>query len=180
MDHFTEMLKVKQRLGEARIEYYSTHVLFEPQWWTLLVIFIAFWFLWAKLHSRNEVRENIIVGLCAGIIATILDDLGTSFGLWAYKYFLIPNTPRLNAVNLSVIPVCYMLIFQWFKPWKSYILSLIILAFGASFISESVLEMVDIYAPFQWKHIYSFPIYILIGVVLKWIVDIISKLAKTN
>jgi hypothetical protein len=169
MSENNQILEIKQELVTIRVEYWLDHVLFSIQWWFLVAITIGFWIIGWKCLSRERLKEILLVGFAAGLIATLLDDLGTALILWSYKATILPFTPRLNPINLTVLPLCYMLLFQWFKSWKEYGLGLFILALVATFIAEPLFVRINIYDPINWSKMYSLPIYILIGIFLKWL-----------
>ncbi|RYD03459.1 hypothetical protein N752_19970 [Desulforamulus aquiferis] len=97
------------------------------------------------------------------------------FDLWDYKYQLVPLFDIFITYDMSIMPVIYMAIYQKFDKWKSFIIANTIVAAIFAFISEPLLVWLDFYLLLKWKYIYSFPIYIAIAIVLKWVMVCLKK-----
>lgn len=154
---------------------WTNHDLFSFQFWFLLVILLVPWFIWWKLVDRRRLAEILLYGLFVSTVVTILDELGSQINLWEYKYDIEPFFPRMIPVNLTAIPVFFMFVYQYFGEWKSFLKAIVVIAAAFSFIGEPVFAWLDIYKPFNWKLIYSFPSYILIAVLLRWLTKAIMK-----
>jgi len=68
-----------------------------------------------------------------------------------------------------------MLIYQYFTKWKPFITANIVSAAIFTFIGEPLFVMLGIYELIKWKHIYSFPIYIILAIIFKAILNSIMK-----
>lgn len=152
---------------EVTYQRWIEDVLFTFNWWFLLFLAIAPLFIWWKLIDKTRIMEIVFVGLTISLTATFLDTLGIIFSFWTYGYKVVQMVPMLNIVDLSLLPIFYMLIYQWFPKWKAYIVVLILLAAFGSFIAEPIFKWMKIYDLKTWKFIYSFPIYIAMGIGIK-------------
>lgn len=180
MDVFKEIIKLQKQLTDLEHQYWMDHVLFTFNWWLLLGIFIAPWLIWWKLVDKNRIREILLYGFVIMVLSSILDDLGIASLLWVYPYQLLQILDRLNAIDLTTLPVMYMLIYQYFPKWKSFFMAHVLLGFFSAFVAEPILVRMNIYMPLLWKFIYSFPIYIIMAMLVKWFTDQISQIAKSN
>lgn len=113
----------------------------------------------------------MLVGLMASTIALILDEIGLFLTLWAYAYQLAPFTNKLLTVDIAIIPVSYMLLYQYVRKWRPYLITLAVLSLFAVFVAEPIFGVLDIYILLGWEHWYSTPFYFLIGVFVKWMAD---------
>ena len=104
---------------------------------------------------------------------TILDELGAQLNLWEYPIDIEPLFPRMIPINLTVFPVIYMFIYQYFSEWKSFLMANAVLAAVLSFIAENIFEWLGMYELFKWENYYSFPVYIILAVFLKWLMKLI-------
>ncbi|MBA1334925.1 MAG: hypothetical protein HPY66_0546 [Firmicutes bacterium] len=102
--------------------------------------------------------EILVYGLLISTIVTVLDEVGCQLNLWEYRFDLEPLFPRLIPMNFTMLPVWYMLIYQYFTKWKPFITANIVSAAIFTFIGEPLFVMLGIYELIKWKHIYSFPI----------------------
>lgn len=172
MEKIEELIELKRQMSELRNTIWANEVLFSFNWWFLLVLAVVPWVIWwLFLSDKKKITTVLVFGLQMSVAATLLDDMGSYFLLWIYESQLAPFTPRLNPINLTVIPITYMLIYQNFSSWKSFLLALVILSFGASYIVEPIFTYMGIYKMLDWHYIYSFIIYIILGVINKLIVD---------
>lgn len=175
MDLFEETVKLQQQLTDLRLEYWQDHVLFSFNWWFLLVQMIVPWFIWWKLVDKTRLKEVLLYGFFIMMIASTLDELGVSFSLWDYRYQLVPVFSRINTVDITVLPFFYMLVYQWFPRWRSFFTAKVLFAAFYAFIGEPLYVWLGIYEMLNWSHVYSFPLYVLIGLAVKWIVERIKS-----
>jgi hypothetical protein len=172
---YEKVHETQMKLTELRIDHWMDYNLFTWQWWTLVLLSVIPWIIWWHLVDRKRIKEIMIFGLNVLILATILDAFGYELGLWGYPYKLIPLFSRQIPFDFSVIPVAYMLIYQYFLRWKTFFVAIVILSVIFSFIGEPFLIWIGIYQPISWKHIYSFPIYIVMALFLRGVTEIIVQ-----
>jgi len=145
--------------------------LFTIQWWMLLLVFIAPWIVWWKLVDKSRTGEILSYGLLVSLLSATLDETGIALHLWTYTKTLLPLCLQMKPPNISLLPVLYMLIYQYFPRWKSFIIAGTVMAAALAFLGEPFLIWFGIYQVFTWKHIYSFPLYIALAAGLKLLVD---------
>ncbi|MGJ9384667.1 CBO0543 family protein [Salipaludibacillus sp. CF4.18] len=166
-----DIIEVKENYTYSQKEHFFENVLFSYQWWILLIITIALWMIWVIVVDRKRIKSILVIGLSASTLALLLDDIGATLGFWVYPYNLYSSLDQLYTVDIAIVPVSYMLLYQYAKSWLAYSIFLILLAFFAVFVAEPAFVKVDIFIPLQWKLWYAGPIYVVIAVVLKWLVD---------
>ncbi len=173
-----EIVALQRQLTEFRFEQWRHEVLFTPQWWLLIFLLIAPWPIWIKLVDRKRILEISLFGSMVIGLITCLDAIGMELGLWGYKYKIAPLLPMLLAMDFSVLAVAHMLIYQYFRPWKSFLIALTISGFAFAFIGEPFMEYIGIYQRYGWEYIYSLPIYIGKAVVCRLLVTSLMKLNR--
>jgi hypothetical protein len=72
-------------------------------------------------------------------------------------------------VSMAVIPVAFMLIYQYLNGWKSYTLGLILLSAIIAFVMEPFLKWFGIYLPLSWPYTYAFLSAIGLGLISRWL-----------
>lgn len=162
--------EIQRHLLETNYHYWIEHVLLSFNWWFLLVLAIVPWILWWQIVDKKRLLEISFFGTLVMILAITFDTAGHSIVLWSYGYKLIQMAPSLSAIDLALLPVAYMLIYQLFPNWKSYIIVHVIFSAGGTFVVEPLFVRMGIYTLHGWEYIYSFPIYIAMGVVFKWLI----------
>ncbi|MCT2535986.1 hypothetical protein NC661_08690 [Aquibacillus koreensis] len=170
-----EIEKLHKQLTEMRLENYIHQDLFSLQLWLLLGCLIIPWFMWWFLVDREKLKQIWLFGSLMSILIYLLDGIGTELNLWSYPYQLLNFIPMLNPVDLSVLPVFHMLIYQYFSKWKNYIIANIITAILYAYLAEPLFVKLDIYKLTNWKYSYSIPIYILKAIFIKYILELILR-----
>lgn len=175
---FEQVLDAQNKSIQLQNQHWIKFELFTFQFWILIVILILPWVIWWKLVDKKRLLEIIIYGLIVSTFVTLLDEVGCQLNLWEYRYDIEPLFPRLIPMNFTMLPIAYMLIYQYFRKWKSFIIVNILAALFYAFIGESVFEFLDIYELLHWRNIYSFPIYIVLAIMSKIMLNAIMRAHK--
>ncbi len=165
------IVQIHSVFTEARIQHWLEYTLFTWQWWLLVALLITPWIVWGILIDKKRFTAIILLGVFVLATVTWMDDLGSDLILWYYPYKLVPLYPQLIPINYAVLPVSYMLIYQYFPPWRSYITAVAIMAALFSFVAEPALVYLGMYRVLKWQFYYSFPIYLLIGISHRLLVE---------
>ncbi|WP_152640146.1 CBO0543 family protein [Virgibacillus necropolis] len=170
-----EIIDTHEKYSQLKKQHFFENTLFSFQWWILVTITVVLWMIWAVMVDKKRLNIILLVGLITSLLALIMDDIGISLNLWTYPSQLTYFVSRLYPVDVAIIPVFYMLLYQYFRAWKSYLVVLTLLSLFAIFVSEPIFSELDIYTLLRWKYWYSFPIYILMGIFVKGLVDKIER-----
>ncbi|KUO77251.1 MAG: hypothetical protein APF77_01230 [Clostridia bacterium BRH_c25] len=162
------IVNLKRLLYQARLDYWINANVLTLRWWVLLFYLIIPWFVWYRLVDKRRLKEMLLYLLLTAGIATLLDEIGANLTMWIYPIKVIPALPCLITANYSVVPIIYVLIYQYFPRWKSFIVANIILTLVFSFILEPILVWAKLYYLITWKYSYSVPIYFFAAIFLKW------------
>ncbi|MDF2985167.1 MAG: hypothetical protein K0R50_677 [Eubacterium sp.] len=172
---FQQILDVQNQAILMQYLHWCKVELVSYQFWVLLAMLIVPWIVWIKLIDKKRIQEIFIYGLLVVTVVTFFDELGCQLNLWEYKIDIEPYFPRLIPMNFSMLPVVYMLIYQYFPKWKSFLLFNILAAVFFTFIGEPILVAIKIYVLINWKSIYSFPVYIIIAIGLRALTKLVVK-----
>jgi hypothetical protein len=178
---YEKIENIRQQLRELSFDYWTSQVVFSVQWWIIIASLILPWVLWLKLADKKKMNELILVGLQIALISYILNQIGTSLGLWTYPYTLLPLEREVwDPADFTILPVLFMLLYQWFPRWKSYLRIHVLFAFLAAYVGGFIYEWLGIYKILNWKHAYSVLIYFLIAIFVKFVVQTIIKIKMKN
>ncbi|MEH7073832.1 CBO0543 family protein [Neobacillus drentensis] len=166
-----KMHELHHKMVERDINHWLEYELLSWNWWILFGFAIIPWIIWLKFSDRKRRLEIILIGTLATIPTTYLDALGVDLSFWIYPVQLIPIAPRAMAFDMSMVSVTYMLIYQFFFKWKSYIIALLIMSLLFAFIGEPVSKAMNLTFYIRWKYWYSFLYYIALGITIKFIVE---------
>lgn len=138
------------------------------------------WFIWFKLSDKKIFNEICLVGFITAVMDLLFNTIGIEMVLWAYPTELFGVVRSWSVFELTCITVSFMLLYQYFKEWKKYLIAVIILGALGSFIVQPLLIFFKMYKLVNWENLYSFPIYILIGVGVKFITSKIMDIQKRS
>lgn len=173
-----EVIDVQEKYAQLLKARFFDHILFSYQWWILVLTTVGLWVIWMMLVDKKRLKALLIVGFGTSMLAVVMDDVGLTVAAWSYPYQLIYSTSRLNPVDLSIIPVAYMLLYQYIKTWKVYLPVLAAFCLFGAFIAEPLFVHLDMYVMLRWKYWYSALIYLAMGIFIKWSVDKLDKSAE--
>ncbi|WP_057763082.1 CBO0543 family protein [Cytobacillus praedii] len=150
--------------------------LFTWEWWVLVAFFILPWIIWAILADKTKLLESTLFGTLVIIATTFLDAAGLELEFWKYPVQLVPIAPKAIAFDMSMVPVAFMLLHQYFVNRKSFIIALLITSAIYAFIGEPLSNWLGLVQYDKWKYIYSFFYYVIIGLIIRWLIIKLKKL----
>jgi hypothetical protein len=177
---WNDVLELRTKLKDTNIKYWFNENVFTFPWWVLLIGTVIFIIFWWRFLDKSRISEILLYGFMATTLIMFLDVVGTSALLWGYPNMLFPLVPPVIAIDIGHLPIIYMMIYQYFQSWKSFFIAMTIGSLIISFVFEPTAVCLGIYEMNNWKHIYSFPIYILIGVFFKWLIIKIKNLESNK
>jgi hypothetical protein len=167
-----------RQLTQARIENWLGQHVGTWRWWTLGGLLIIPWFIWYKLADKKKLPELALFGLIVMVFTITLDEIGFVLSLWSYPVEVIPILPRLTSIDYTMLPIIFMLVYQHFPTWKSFFWALVALSTTFSFVAEPIVVYLGFYILIKWFYWYSFPIYIVMGLLSRWITRKIFDIAR--
>lgn len=170
-----EIIDLKVKLRTLSFQHWLNNELFTWVWWLYIIIIVISAFLWLKYVNKKRMVEIAVFGLFVTAAATFLDIAGSEYPLWEYPIRPLPMMPLVFPIDFIFLPVVDMFIYQRFSKWKSFFIVNTIAAAIMSFILEPLLTLFKAYHLITWKYIYSFPIYIIIATICKFIVDMMKS-----
>lgn len=170
-ENMVQATRLITELVQTNMERFVKHSFLSPQWWLLLSFIIIPWLIWTRVVDKKRKLEIVVVGLLATIITKLLDLVGYNLRFWDYPYQIIPLVPEAFSFDLSMIPVAYMLLYQYFKTWKTYCIGLVCLSIIYSFIGEPLSNLLMLVVYIKWKYYYSTVYYIVLGIFVKAVVE---------
>lgn len=157
----------------ARYNEWLHDEVFSLRWWVLLVLFVLSAYLWWKKADKTRLAEITLYTSIIVIFIIALDELGEELSLWYYPVDLSFLFPPTTAIDITCMPLIYMLIYQRFNKWKGFVVATIVMATVFCFVFEPIFVWGGVYVKLNWKSYYGFPIYIFIAIASKFIVQMI-------
>ncbi|MGD6833092.1 CBO0543 family protein [Sutcliffiella halmapala] len=147
----------------------------DPRWWLLFISIFWPWIVWWKLIAKKRLFEILAYGLLWAAMATWLDLLGTSNGMWEYPFKLYHKVSCLLPADVSVIPVLFMLLYQYGERWRTFLLGSVIVSTLLSFIFEPIFLKMNMLNLITWTHIKSWVSFIFLALVTRLIITLLKK-----
>jgi len=177
----TEQLAEMMRLvSQARIEHWLGKDFGSWRWWVLLALLIVPWYIWYRLVDKKRIVEFVLFGLILMGFTVTLDELGFVLSLWNYPVDVIPIFPRLTSIDYTVVPIIYMLTYQYFSTWKSFFWALVVISSVFSFVVEPIIVYLGFYVLIKWLYLYSLIVYIVMGLLSLWIARTLFDIARRS
>jgi len=154
--------------NDVMISLWLKHTLFDWHWWFGLFLTVLPWVIWIIFRRKESSDRLLYVGFFVMVISSWLDVIGILFGLWDYYDNVVPFSPAFIPWDFSLLPVAVMFFLQ-IKPKVNPLLKAAVFSAISSFVIEPFFVMTGIYNPKHWKHIYSFPIIIVIYLISDYI-----------
>ncbi|WP_236639226.1 CBO0543 family protein [Pelosinus sp. UFO1] len=168
-----QLAEMGRILTQARIENWFENTFGSWRWWVLVVLLIFPWFIWAKIVDKKKLHELALFGLLIMVSSITLDEVGFVLSLWNYPINVIPIFPRLTSADYTAIPIIYMLIYQYFAIWKSFLWALIVISVFFSFVIEPSIMKLGFYVLINWSFLYSFILYLVVGLSARWLTKLL-------
>jgi hypothetical protein len=148
-----------------------------------------FWFILALLilpliaiYFFIDKRKALLIGFFGfnvHVWFTYIDTIGGATNLWFYPYKIIPLFTTSFALDVSFVPVAYMLVFQWIiNHNKNYYLYIFLLCVFMSFVFKPLLSYLGLFQLTKANYFHLFLGYIAIALVSKIITNVFIGFEK--
>ncbi|MDP4106392.1 MAG: CBO0543 family protein [Bacillota bacterium] len=161
-----QLIEMEKTFNSTLQNYWRENNFLSLQWWILVLLCIIPPIIWFKLVDKMRITDITLFGLFYGISAIILDSIGSFALVWFYPVRLFPFLyPQLYPYDTCILMIPNMLVYQrWGNNFKKFFLFTGLLSAFQAFLGEPLMEWLRIYKELTWKHIYSFPIYWILGI----------------
>lgn len=175
-----ELLTAESHYHDVLRSYWRENNFLKARWWFLVSLSIIPAIIWWIAVDKKKLIENTAFGLFYGVAAIFLDSIGSNAMVWTYPVRLTPYiNPQLYPYDVGVVIIPFMLVYQRFSySFKKFFIATGLLSLFLAFIAEPGMVLLDIYMELTWKHIYSFPIYWLLGLLCWGIINKFKSFEK--
>ena len=173
-----QLAQMINELTKARIDNWMNTDLFTWQWWVILATFVIPWIAFGYIVDKKQLPKLLLYGTLLMLLIITLDITGFEFGLWYYPVKLLPFGPLTAYIDVSPLPIIYMLEYQFFPRWKHFIMVSVLTGFVHSFCFEPLTIALGLYISVRWEHYYGLPIYVLMPIMMRLVVEKIYAIAN--
>lgn len=173
------LVKAQRNLGQTSFDYWLRYSNLETwQFWFNLFLLVAPFVVLYFAIDRKRAFQIGFYGFNVHVWFSYIDAYGSINGLWAYPFRVVPFLPLSVTLNASLVPVAYMLVYQWTSNRKmNYYLFASVLSCVFAFLIKPIMSWLDLFKMYQWmNYFYLFIGYSVIMLLSKWITDFFSHL----
>ncbi|WP_134704487.1 CBO0543 family protein [Ammoniphilus sp. YIM 78166] len=156
------------KANDQMVQVWIAEIVFTWRWWIGLGLTIIPWVIWILFRKKESTWRLMCAGFAVIIMSSWGDFIGISTGSWYYKWEVIPTIPTYLPYDFTLLPVMVMFFLQY-KPDMNPLSKAVVFAAIVAFMGERFFIWLDVYEPKGWKHIYSFPIFIIIYLIAHYI-----------
>ncbi|MUK88276.1 hypothetical protein GMD78_07720 [Ornithinibacillus sp. L9] len=177
--YWNEIYEKSRDLNSTLISYWQQYSFIDSwQFWFVLSLFIIPLVILYFALDRTRIFEILFFGYTVHILWTYVDTVLGSTTLFVHKYFLIPLLPFALSLSSALLPVGFLLIYQYCTNNNKnfYLFTILISAiFAFGFASlERYMGLVEFNN--GMNQFYVFLIDIIIAVVAFWLTKFFLKL----
>lgn len=144
-------------------------------WFFNIAFLLVFYVVWIKLVDKRRLRDLLLFGSLIAVVATFLDIVAVTIGLWEYKVRLFPLGTAPFPFDFTIIPILYMLVLQYTSTWRSYLTGSLL---ASSLIAFAIIPVYVLLGKEQYHNFNYFYMFILIFVVTTIIKAIYNWIAN--
>ena len=171
-----ELVNLSYELTKKSVEYWKQYNLNSWRFWLLVGLIIIPPLIWWRFIDKKRIFQILILGLIIIILNMSVDSFGVHYGLWTYKYEVVPVPFSLLSLNFSAIPVIYMFVYQYAANWRKYGILLISSSLIIAYPMQLLMKRLNIYDDYRWwSSTWSFVILLIMGILAKLLTDSVIR-----
>jgi hypothetical protein len=152
------------------------------QFWIMAAFFILPLVILFFFLDKKKALLFGFYGYNVHVFFTYADAIGANMLKWFYPYKLYPLLASSISLDVSLVPVSYMFVYQWtYHHKKNYYLFLLIISAIFAFVFKPILLSAGLFSMNKGtNYIHLFVIYVAVGVIAKWITNLFVYFEKTQ
>ncbi|MHB8124843.1 MAG: hypothetical protein ACYDEJ_04220 [Desulfitobacteriaceae bacterium] len=156
-----------------------TEDVFSTRWWGMIAFNLFSYVLCLSLINKRRLRNILLFGSLTSVGMLAFEAIGVSFVLWYCSTPIMPIVPCIFASSITILPLNYMLVYQYTSSWKQFTIWNALVAGVFALVIDPILVHFKIFEINNWRYIYTllavFFIASLARAVTLWIIGIEEK-----
>ncbi|WP_078427729.1 CBO0543 family protein [Alkalihalobacterium alkalinitrilicum] len=182
LESYEKIKSMQEQLSQLQVEYWHSYSNLETvQFWVIFLLFfvaplVALYFL----IDRKKIFLIGFYGFNIHVWFSYIDIWGYKNGLWGYPFELIPFLPGNLSLDAALIPVLFMLVYQWtLNNNKNFYLYTFGLSVFLSFVFKPLLTLHHYFELHKGVNFFHLLLaYCVIFLISKMITNIFIKMKK--
>jgi len=151
------ILQARTTLHELVLAKWLSEEVFSPRWWGMVILVALSYLLCFSLFDKRRLSKLFLFGSLLTVGAAVYETVGVNFVLWFCATPIFPIVPCLFVPYLTILPVYYMLIFQYTTTWRQFSLWNLIAVSVFSLVLQPIFIYLRIVELDNWQAIYHMP-----------------------
>jgi hypothetical protein len=149
------------------------------EFWVMLLLLILPLILLFLVINKRQAFLLGFYGYNVHVFFTYTDLYGASHAKYYYPYKVFPILPSSFTLDTSLVPVAYMLVYQWtLRKKKNYYLYISILSAVFAFLFKPIMTAIGLFHITNTNYFRLFIGYLAVALISKWVTNIFIYLAK--
>jgi hypothetical protein len=150
------------------------------QFWVLVLLFVLPLIV---LFFAIDKRKALLLGFYGynvHVFFTYVDAIGANMIKWFYPYKIFPILASSVSLDVSLVPITYMLIYQFtLNREKNYYVFMILLSSVFAFVFKPLLVAIGLFEMGIGTNYFTlFICYVVVGLIAKWITNLFVYFEK--
>ncbi|MTV50900.1 hypothetical protein GJ688_18435 [Heliobacillus mobilis] len=147
------LLDARILFNQLSLQHYLQSEVFSRGWWFIVGMLVVLYYTWWRLLDKSRFMEILLFGSFMAVSNAFMDNIGTSASRWMYFTRLVPLSPGPFPIDYSVVPILFMVAYQYTNSWRSYLVGISIAGGLLTAIIFPIMTSLNI------KHHYNFHLY---------------------
>jgi hypothetical protein len=183
LEFIEQIRKAEIAQSQRWIEYWLEHSHYYTwQFWVVLAMFVIPLIILIVFIDRRKIFLLGFYGYSVHVFFSYTDIYGANNGFWTYPYKLLPILPASITLDASLIPVIYILYYQYLlNHRKNYYLWMLGLCLTLAYVLKPLMVGLGLFH-FGGKENFFilFLGYVFVALVSKWLMDLFGYLHKSS
>jgi len=170
--------RLQMDLTNYMIAYWNQYSHFETwQFWFNVALLVLPLIAFVIFADRSRLFLVGFYGLNVHIWFAYGDLLGSRYAFWSYPYHIIPAFSASFSLDASLVPVAFMLTYQWSgrRGWKYYI-SMLAMSAAFAFAFKPLISTVDLFQLHRGTtYAHLFLIYVAVNLMAKGLTELFLR-----
>lgn len=167
----SEMIRqAKMTMHDYVLAKWIAEDVFSPKWWGFVALIIFSYILCFSLLDKRRFTQLLLFGSLLAVSSVVISIFGSNFNLWSYNSRLVPTIPSPFVYDLTIIPLYYMLVYQYSPTWKSFLIWNCVLAGIIAFGYFPALSALKVMSLENWSYFGFFAVNFSLAVIARAVV----------
>lgn len=163
MDTLAIIHQLKLSLWNLTYAYWKTETLYSIRWWGLISLNAIGYAIWWKIVDKQRLSQLLLFGSFMAVGRIVMDIIGSNTVLWSYDIRELPFFPSPFVHDFTITPLSLMIVYQYNPTWKKFLAWTMVVTGIITFVFFPLLVALDFLKYYNWNHIYSFILIILMA-----------------